>query len=249
MMAATTTATLRMPISTPAESAAPAAPAAVSSRTKARVFLVDDHPIVRQGLVQLINQEPDLLVCGEAEDVPRALAAVESGRPDVVVIDLFLRESDGFELIKSLRTSRPALPLLVLSMHKESLHAERALRAGARGYIMKQEATGQVLAALRTVLRGAIYLSPAMSSRLVAKLVDPRGAMAGPSLERLSDREFEVFGLIGAGVGPTEMAARLGLSVKTIEAYRENIKQKLALRSGSELTRLAIQHALRQDGH
>lgn len=214
------------------------------ARPRSRVLLIDDHPIVRQGLAQLIDREPDLKVCGEAEGAADAPAAVDSLRPDVVMIDLLLKETDGFELIKSLHARHPTLPMLVLSMHKETLYAERALRAGAKGYIMKQEAAHLVLAALRTVLSGAIYLSQAMSSRLVTKLVDPRNADPRTSLERLSAREFEVFQLIGQGVGPTEIASRLGLSVKTVESYRDTVKQKLGLRTGAELTRAAIEHAI-----
>ena len=230
----------------------PPQPPAVTRPAPARVLLVDDHPIVRQGLAQLIEREADLSVCGEADTLADALDAVESLGPDVVLVDLLLRDNDdGFQLIKLLHARFPALPLLVLSMHKESLYAERALRAGARGYIMKHEVAQQVLAALRIVLGGTIYLSPAMSSRLVSRIVDPGAAAdddddARPALERLSVREYEVFQLIGRGVGPTEIAARLGLSVRTVESYRESVKQKLGLRSGAQLTRAAIEHAINE---
>lgn len=211
---------------------------------KARVLLVDDHPIVRQGLGQLINEEPDLAIVAEAEDFPQALAAVDAANPDVAIVDISLKDRSGIELIKEIRARRPGLPILVLSMHDESLHAERVLRAGAKGYIMKQEATEQVMNAIRRVLRGEVYLSERMSSRLVNRLVAGPQNAGGSPIERLSDREFEVFQMIGQGVGPSEIAERLGLSVKTVETHRERIKEKLNLASGSELIRYAMQYVM-----
>jgi DNA-binding NarL/FixJ family response regulator len=212
--------------------------------TKARVLLVDDHPIVRQGLGQLINEEPDLSIVGEAEDFQQALAAVDTANPDVAIVDISLKDRSGIELIKEFRAKRPDLPILVLSMHDESLHAERVLRAGAKGYIMKQEATEQVMNAIRRVLRGEVYLSERMSSRMVNRLVAGPQNVGGSPIERLSDREFEVFQMIGQGVGPSEIAERLGLSVKTVETHRERIKEKLNLASGSELIRYAMQYVM-----
>jgi len=211
---------------------------------KAKVLLVDDHPIVRQGLGQLINEEPDLSIVGEAEDFQQALAAIDTANPDVAIVDISLKDRSGIELIKEIRAKRPDLPILVLSMHDESLHAERVLRAGAKGYIMKQEATEQVMNAIRRVLRGEVYLSERMSSRMVNRLVAGPQNVGGSPIERLSDREFEVFKMIGQGVGPSEIAEKLGLSVKTVETHRERIKEKLNLASGSELIRYAMQYVM-----
>jgi len=211
---------------------------------KAKVLLVDDHPIVRQGLGQLINEEPDLAICGEAEDFQQALIALDQVKPDVAIVDISLKDRSGIELIKEIRARKPELPILVLSMHDESLHAERVLRAGAKGYIMKQEATEQVMNAIRKVLRGEVYLSEKMSSRMVNRLVSGPQNVGGSPIERLSDREFEVFQMIGHGVGPSEIAEKLGLSVKTVETHRERIKEKLNLASGSELIRYAMQYVM-----
>ena len=218
--------------------------------TKATVLLVDDHPVVRHGLARFIDKEPDLAVCGEADDAHAALDAIERLRPDVVVADLSLKGRPGLELVKDIDARFPGLPVLVLSMHDEGLWAERVLRAGARGYIMKQEATEQVVNALRRVLRGEVWVSPAMSSRLLQRLSKARPAAAaaaagaGSPLESLTDRELVVFQLIGLGLGTREVAERLSISVKTAETHRENIKAKLNLRGGTELLRYAILHAL-----
>jgi DNA-binding NarL/FixJ family response regulator len=208
---------------------------------KRRVLIVDDHPLMRQGLAQLINQQPDLVVCGEAEDVPQALGQTSELKPDVVIVDLSLRGSDGIELIKSLRLQYARLPILVLSMHDEAIYAERALKAGAWGYIMKQEATNQVLSALRRVLEGEIHVSQSVSSRIVQGLVGGSGISKRSPLERLSDRELDVFCKIGRGAATREIAAELNLSVKTIETYCAHIKEKLRLQSQREL----VQHAIR----
>jgi len=212
--------------------------------TKARVLLVDDHPIVRQGLGQLINEEADLSVVSEAEDFQQALSALSDTPVDIAIVDISLKERSGIELIKEIRARKPELPILVLSMHDESLHAERVLRAGAKGYIMKQEATEQVMNAIRRVLRGEVYLSERMASRMVNRLVAGPQNVGGSPIERLSDREFEVFQMIGHGVGPSEIAEKLGLSVKTVETHRERIKEKLNLASGSELIRYAMQYVM-----
>jgi DNA-binding NarL/FixJ family response regulator len=215
-----------------------------TATAKAKVLLVDDHPIVRQGLGQLINEEPDLSVIAEAEDFQQALSALDTNPPDVAIVDISLKDRSGIELIKEIRARKPELPILVLSMHDESLHAERVLRAGAKGYIMKQEATEQVMNAIRRVLRGEVYLSERMASRMVNRLVAGPQNVGGSPIERLSDREFEVFQMIGNGVGPSEIAEKLGLSVKTVETHRERIKEKLNLASGSELIRYAMQYVM-----
>lgn len=184
------------------------------------------------------------MICAEAEDFNAALKALDESNPDVAIVDISLKERSGIELIKEIRSRRPNLPILVLSMHDESLHAERVLRAGAKGYIMKQEATEQVLNAIRKVLKGEVYLSDRMASRMVNRLVAGPQNIGGSPIERLSDRELEVFQMIGQGIGPSEIAERLGLSVKTVETHRERIKEKLNLASGSELIRYAMQYVM-----
>jgi DNA-binding NarL/FixJ family response regulator len=213
-----------------------------SDVNKARVLLVEDHAVVRHELAMLIGDEPDLSVCGGAGTAAEALAAVRKLKPDVVVIDISLGNDSGLDLIKQVRELHPGLPILALSMHDEAVYAERAVRAGAKGYVMKKEATDLVLTAIRRVLAGEVYLSERMASRMLRKLVHPGGALEDASpVESLSAREFEVFNLIARGVGPSEIAQRLGLSVKTIETHREHIKEKLGLKDRAELTRYALQ--------
>lgn len=214
--------------------------------TRTRVLLVEDHPIVREGMVQLINDEADLLVCGEASDTAEALDAVRNLHPDVAVVDLSLKDRSGMDVIKEIRQIDLDLPILVLSMHDESLQAERALRAGARGYIMKHEATEKVLTAIRRVLAGEVYLSERMSTRMLQKLVDTRKSVADSPLESLTNRELEIFTMMGQGVGPRDIAARLSLSLKTVEAHRDHIKQKLNIKTSHELIRHAMQYAMDQ---
>lgn len=226
------------------DQASTSSPSGTPGRAPARILLVDDHPIVRQGLGLLIKGAPDLMVCGEAEDADAAVKAVADLQPDLAVVDLSLKDRSGLDLIKDLVRLHPGLPILVLSMHDESLQAKRVLRAGAKGYIMKQEASDRVLDAIRTVLAGGVYLSPQMSSILLEQLVGPRAASASAApLERLTDREIEVLSLIGKGLSSREIAARLGLSIKTIEAHRENIKDKLDLKNAVGLLRFAMQYA------
>jgi DNA-binding NarL/FixJ family response regulator len=207
--------------------------------TKSKVVIVDDHPVVRQGISHLINQEADLAVAGEAGDCAAALKVVDSVRPDIILVDLRLKDASGIELIKDLRIRYPELPILVLSMHDESFYAERVLRSGARGYITKEEATEKVLTAIRKVLAGEVYLSDTMAARMLSKIVDGRSNKV--SLERLTDRELEVFELLGQGFGTRQIAERLHLSIKTIESHRENIKHKLKLSNAAELLQQAIQ--------
>jgi DNA-binding NarL/FixJ family response regulator len=217
----------------------------METATKKRmVLLIDDHPIVRQGLSQLINQEPDLHVSSEAASAREALDSLEKSRPDVAIVDISLEDRSGIELIKDLRNRDPELPILALSMHDEALYAERALRAGAKGYIMKQEATEQVMNAIRKVLEGQIYVSERMASRLLDQFVGAKPGEDDSPLGRLSDRELEIFSMIGRGLGTREIANKLFLSIKTVEAHREHIKEKLKLKSGTELMRMAVQYAL-----
>jgi len=220
----------------------PAAPAPAAGKSKYRVLLVDDHPILRKGLAELINQEVDLTVCGEAEEAPKAFEAVGVLNPDVAVVDISLKGGNGLELIKNIKARYPDLPLLVLSMHDETLYAERALRAGSLGYIMKEEAIEKVLTAIRHVIAGEIFLSDRMKGRLLNQLVGGRIKQGSSSIDSLSDRELEVFRLIGEGRGTRQIAEELRLSVRTVEAYREYIKDKLNLKNGTELVQHAFQY-------
>jgi len=211
------------------------------SSEKQDILIVDDHPVVRQGLAQLIDQEHDLNVCGQAEDAHQAMDAVKDLAPDLVVVDISLKETSGMELIKDIKIRYPSLPVLTLSMHDEAIYAERALRAGAKGYIMKQEATDKVVTAIRRVLAGAVYISDGMAAKMVGRLVGGSADKGTSPLERLSDRELEVFRLVGEGYGTREIAEKLHLSTKTIETYRAHIKEKLGLQDTNELLRSAIQ--------
>ena len=209
-----------------------------------RVLIVDDHPLLRQGIAQLINHEKDMVVCGEAESAQKALDAMATTKFDVAIIDISLGASNGIELLKNIKIQHPKLLVLILSMHDESVYAQRALRAGAAGYIMKQEATERVLLAIRKVLSGEVYLSEKLGVRMLNQLVGGRStALVGSPIEELSDRELEVFGLIGQGMGTRPIAEKLHLSVKTIESHRAHIKEKLRLKNATELVHHAIQWA------
>jgi len=201
---------------------------------------VDDHPIVIEGLKQLIDQQPDLRVCGELSDGRAALATVERLRPDLAVVDLSLKDVNGLDVIKTLKAEHPALPVLALSMHDEMLYAERALRAGASGYVMKQEATKNLLGAVRRILDGGIYLSDNVTAKLLQRVANTKSTGKTSVLEELSDREIEVFRLIGEGASTRRIAEMLKLSIKTIESHRENIKRKLNLQDAAELVQSAV---------
>ena len=204
-----------------------------------RIVIVDDHPMVRERLAEVINREPDLSVCGEAEDRGGALEVIERVKPRLVIVDLTLKRSNGLDLIKDLRVMHPALLILVLSMQDENLYAERVIRAGAHGYITKQEATRKILDAIRQVMAGKVFLSEEISAEILSRMLGKsRGAMR--SLDVLSDRELQVFGLVGEGFGTRQIAEQLGLDVKTVETYRTRIKEKLELKDASELLRQAI---------
>jgi DNA-binding NarL/FixJ family response regulator len=207
---------------------------------KKRILIVDDHPMMRQGLAQLIDHEPDLVSCCEADTAAQALSLIAANKPDLVLADISLPDKNGLELIKDIQVLQPGLPVLVVSMHDEALYAERVLRAGGRGYIMKQEGGKALMLAIRQVLSGQIYVSEKMSARILEIFSGHRTQAGTSPLERLSDREFEVFQLIGLGHGTRQVAERLHLSVKTVEVHRSNIKIKLKLRSGTELVRYAI---------
>jgi DNA-binding NarL/FixJ family response regulator len=209
---------------------------------KRKVFLVDDHPIVRQGLAQLINNETDLFVIGQGEDAFGSLRAILEAKPDLVLVDVSLKDSDGIDLLKELKSQLPHLPVLVVSMHDESLYAERALRAGAGGYVMKQEAPQVLLLAIRSVLKGEVYVSSKMGATLLQRMVAGKKRDTGVPMDRLTDRELEVFRMIGAGRSVKEIADKLCLSAKTVEAHREHIKEKLNIKSSAELLRFAIRN-------
>jgi DNA-binding NarL/FixJ family response regulator len=229
-----------------AETATALAPPQAPPTLRHRVLLVDDHAVVRQGIAELLKQEPDMVVCGEAEDATQGLEAVKELKPDVVLVDISLKESNGLELIKNIKARYPKLPVLVITMHDEALYAEMALRAGALGYIMKQEAIDTVLTGLRRVLVGGFYLSESMSARLLQQQIRGQHDRSDSPLDRLSERELEVFQLIGQWRGTSQIAKELHLSVKTVEYYREQIKEKLNLKNASELIRYAIQWVERQ---
>jgi DNA-binding NarL/FixJ family response regulator len=213
---------------------------------KSRVLVVDDHPIVRQGLTLLINRESDLTVCGEAEDAHTAMQSLTSTRPDILVVDISLNGPDGLDLLKNVRSRHPDLPVLILSMHDESIYAERALRAGAQGYIMKQEATEKVLVALRRILSREIYVSERIANRMLHRYIGNPSATRPSSIADLTDRELEVFRLIGEGHSTRQIAEELHISVKTVESYQSHIKEKLSLRSARELVQHAIQWSISQ---
>jgi len=204
------------------------------------VFLVDDHPLVREWLTNLIQQQPDLTVCGEAETGPQAREAIARLKPHVAIVDISLKDSSGLELIKDLKQACPELPVLVLSMHEESHYAERALRAGARGYIMKRETATKIVAAIRQVLEGKLYVSEGLAVAMAAQFVSGKTLTTASPAELLSDRELEVFELLGEGRGTRQVAEALGVSIKTVQAYCARIKDKLSLASATELIREAV---------
>ena len=215
---------------------------------KRRVFVVDDHPIVRAGLVMMINREPDLTVCGDAEETQTALQSISELKPDILVVDISLNGPDGLDLLKTIRAQDPMLPVLILSMHDEAIYAERALRAGANGYIMKQEATDRVLIALRRILNREIYVSDRMAGKILRQFVGGGAGAATPRslFDDLSDRELEVLRLMGEGRSTRQIAEDLHLSVKTVETYQGHLKDKLGLRNARELVQYAIQWVMRK---
>lgn len=211
----------------------------LSSESVQKVLLVDDHPIVRDGLAQLIGMQSDLSVCAEAANATDAILAVESAKPDVAVIDIFLEDISGIDLTKTLHDSNPDLPILVLSMHDENLYAERALRAGALGYVMKQEASRTILDAIRTVLKGYRFLSDRMSSALIGQVIDEGGQPTDKISSRLSERELEIFTMLGHGLERSEIAEKLKISRRTVETHRANIKYKLNAATANDLIQQA----------
>jgi len=216
-----------------------------SHKPPAKVLLVDDHPLVREGLALRISLHPDLAVCGEAASVNEALAAVARTKPDLAIIDLSLQNSHGLDLVKHIKSRFPAVKMLVLSGFQESLYGERCLRAGALGYLNKQESNDNLIAAMRTVLTGQRFVGPELSERLINEGLEGVDASKTP-IDRLTNREFEIFQMIGNGLGTGTIAERLFLSRHTIDTHRENIKRKLGLKNAAELTRAAVQWVLAQ---
>jgi DNA-binding NarL/FixJ family response regulator len=208
--------------------------------SKRRIFIVDDHPLVREGLANLINQQDDLTVCGEAEDAAQALAGIGVARPDLALIDISLKTASGLELVKDLGVHFPLVALVVLSMHDELLYAERSLRAGARAYVMKRETTKDVLTAIRQVLGGDVYVSERVVNAMARRLGSSRKSAAATPVEQLSDRELEIFRLLGQGLTTSQIAVDLHLSLKTVQAYCARAKEKFGVNSLSELLRAAI---------
>jgi DNA-binding NarL/FixJ family response regulator len=207
---------------------------------KSRVFIVDDHPLVREGLTNLINGQADLIVCGEAKDSAEAIKGIVKARPDVALIDISLENESGLELVKQLGSQFPQVAFIILSMHDEALYAERALRAGARGYVMKHETSKSVLASIRRVLGGGVYVSERVVNKMALRLTSSREPVASSPVERLSDRELEIFRLLGQGRTPSQIAGDLNLSLKTVQAYCARAKEKFGVTSLTELVRAAI---------
>jgi DNA-binding NarL/FixJ family response regulator len=221
---------------------------AASENHRARILIVDDHPLVRSGLRLLIDCEPDLAVCGEAANADEAMRLLETLKPDLLIVDLSLKESSGLELIKRVKSRNSDAKMLVSSMFEESLYAERVLNAGALGYVHKQEGMERVIEAIRCVLSGRVWLSTAMSDRMLRRMSVSQQPPSQSPVHALSDRELEVFEQIGRGRATKDIAKQLHLSIKTVETHREKIKAKLGLKSGSELNRAAVQWVLEQGG-
>lgn len=217
-------------------------------RRRTKVLLVDDHPVLTQGLTLIINNEADLVVCGHAEDADHALDLAGSLEPDLAIVDISLKNSDGIQLLKNLKARHPGLLTLVLSLHDEGLYAERALRAGASGYVMKQSPLATVLLAIRKVMDGGIYVSDKIADRILAQTSGTKPVSAESPIDRLSDREREVFGKIGQGLGTKEIADQLHLSIKTVETYRAHIKLKLQIATAAELIQKATLWVREQTG-
>jgi len=214
---------------------------------KIKIFLVDDHPLVREWLTNLLNQQPDFQVCGESAAAPEALQLIVTAKPDIAIVDLALASGSGLELIKSIRSGHPGIAVLVLSMHDELLYAERALRAGAGGYIMKSEATQKVIQAVRTVLGGEVYVSPNVASMIAQRVVGGKKENAALAVAELSDRELEVFQLLGRGFSTRQISEHLHVGFKTVQSYSARIKEKLNLANINELMREAIRWQESQD--
>jgi len=214
-----------------------------------KILIIDDHPIFRMGMKELINQEEDFTVCAMAENIAEALEALEKATPDMAIIDVALAEENGLDLVKIIHREQKEFPMLVLSMHDESVWAERAIRAGAQGYVMKKEASESVISALRSIREGKIHVSNSMVSLLLNKLQDNPQDHKKTTEESLTEREIEVFRLLGSGLSTREIAEKMTLGIKTIGTYRDRIKQKLGLKNATELTRQAVLWANNESLH
>jgi DNA-binding NarL/FixJ family response regulator len=214
--------------------------------TPRKVLIVDDHPVFRFGMAQLISQEEDLLVCGEASSPFGALELMRASKPDIAIVDVSLQGANGIDLLKRMKSEKPRLPVLMVSMHDETLYPLRALRAGAGGYVTKRAATAEVVTAVRQVLAGKIYLGAELAERLILKSLDNGGKHTGSPVDPLSDRELEVLHLVGRGLSTRDIAQQLNLSIKTVESHRANIKMKLGCKDGSEMVRFAMDWTTQQ---
>ncbi len=227
-------------IAQPAQDAPQDAAGSADLRRKRRVLIVDDHPMIRQGLRRVMDNESDLIVCAEAESVRDARTAINQSLPDVVIVDISLKQGDGMELVREVRAHHPQLPILVLSMHDELIYAERMLSAGASGYIMKQAASDQLLVAIRRVLGGGIYVSESVGANLIQKFATRGAGVAVNPVDRLSNREVQILHMIGTGLSTRQIAVSLNLSIKTVESHRQRIKRKLNLSTGAQLVQYAV---------
>lgn len=206
-----------------------------------RIYIVDDHPLVRHGLSQIVANEADMEICGEAEDSPAAIRGVGEANPDAIIVDISLKGANGLELIKNLKAIHEDIPILVFSMHDETIYAQRALRAGAKAYVMKKESPSKVVDAIRKIIQGEIYVSPSVADQVLHQIVNGPGNVSTSPVDRLTDRELEVVQLIGRGLSSREVAESLHLSVKTIESHRAHVKEKLGLRNATELVQFSVQ--------
>jgi DNA-binding NarL/FixJ family response regulator len=218
-----------------------------SLKQKSKVFIVDDHPIVRYGITRILNNEPDFTVCGDSESAEKALSAIENLRPDFIIVDISLKDMDGLQLTRIIRERHPKMPIVILSMHDERIYAHKALRAGANGYIMKEESSEKLVTAIRQILQGDIFVSEQVQKNVLHAYASKEKAREIPSINKLSDREREIFLLVGAGHTSRSIADKLNLSVKTIETHRLRIKQKFGLNGSEKLTQAAVEWAKREN--
>ncbi len=214
----------------------PAAPV----NTKTRVFIVDDHPLLRKGLGELINQQLDMIICGEADDAPEALKAICQIQPDLVIVDISLKSQNGIELIKNIKAINPSVQVLVLSMHDESIYALRVLKAGAKAYVMKQEVVDKVMEAIRRIRAGKVFVSERVAAQMLSQVVDGNDPSRNSPVDALSDRELEIVTMIGNGTPTREIAKRLSISIKTVESHRAHIKDKLSLTNATQLVQWCV---------
>ena len=213
-------------------------PAPVNLKT--RIFIVDDHPLLRKGLGELINQQLDMIICGEAEDAPEALKAIGQIRPDLVIVDISLKSQNGIELIKNIKAINPSIQILVLSMHDESIYALRVLKAGAKAYVMKQEVVDKVMEAIRRIRTGKVFVSDRVAAQMLSQVVDGNDPSRNSPVDSLSDRELEIVTMIGNGTPTREIAQRLSISIKTVESHRAHIKEKLSLTNATQLVQWCV---------